>query len=69
MIGVRSGNPLSAVDYRMCRMLSIAFGKSGRSAPFAAVDRGDWFDRKEPLRNVPKGQRPVIERVHLELIH
>jgi predicted NUDIX family NTP pyrophosphohydrolase len=41
--------------------------KSGRTARFPEVDRGDWFDRQEALVKIAAGQRPILERLYAEL--
>ena len=41
--------------------------KSGRTARFPEVDRGDWFDRLQALVKIVTGQRPVLERLYAEL--
>ncbi|MBV8147285.1 MAG: NUDIX domain-containing protein [Gammaproteobacteria bacterium] len=41
--------------------------RSGRTARFPEVDRGEWFDRAQALTKVAAGQRPVIERLYEEL--
>lgn len=41
--------------------------KSGRSARFPEVDRGDWFEREHALRKISQGQRPIIEKFYLDL--
>jgi len=41
--------------------------KSGRSAQFPEIDRGDWFDRAQALVKISPGQRPVLERFYDEL--
>jgi predicted NUDIX family NTP pyrophosphohydrolase len=41
--------------------------KSGRSAQFPEVDRGDWFDRAQALVKAAKGQRPILEKFYAEL--
>jgi predicted NUDIX family NTP pyrophosphohydrolase len=41
--------------------------RSGRSAQFPEIDRGDWFDRARALLKISPGQRPVLERLYDEL--
>jgi len=41
--------------------------KSGRRAQFPEVDRGGWFDRRQSLLKVTKGQRPILERFYAGL--
>ena len=41
--------------------------KSGRSARFPEVDRGDWFEQEDALRKISQGQRPIIEKFYLDL--
>jgi predicted NUDIX family NTP pyrophosphohydrolase len=41
--------------------------KSGRSAKFPEVDRGNWFEREAALRKISQGQRPIIEKFYLDL--
>jgi predicted NUDIX family NTP pyrophosphohydrolase len=41
--------------------------KSGRTARFPEVDRGDWFDRPQAMAKILAGQRPVLERLYREL--
>jgi predicted NUDIX family NTP pyrophosphohydrolase len=36
--------------------------KSGRRAQFPEVDRGEWFDEREALLKIARGQRPILER-------
>ena len=40
--------------------------RSGRTARFPEVDRGDWFERQEALRKIAQGQRPIVEKFYLE---
>ena len=40
--------------------------KSGRSARFPEVDRGDWFEREAALRKITVGQHPIIEKFYLD---
>jgi predicted NUDIX family NTP pyrophosphohydrolase len=41
--------------------------KSGRTARFPEVDRGDWFDRQQALMKIATGQRPILEAFYAEL--
>jgi len=41
--------------------------RSGRSAQFPEIDRGDWFDRAQALLKIGPGQRPVLEQLYDEL--
>ena len=38
--------------------------KSGRTASFPEVDRGEWFDRTEALLKISAGQRPILGKLY-----
>jgi predicted NUDIX family NTP pyrophosphohydrolase len=41
--------------------------KSGRTERFPEVDRGGWFDRAQALLKIVKGQRPILEKLYLDV--
>jgi predicted NUDIX family NTP pyrophosphohydrolase len=41
--------------------------KSGRTARFPEVDRGDWFERVPALLKIAQGQRPILEKFYAEV--
>ena len=41
--------------------------KSGRTAQFPEVDRGDWFEQAQALVKIAVGQRPVLEKLYAEI--
>jgi predicted NUDIX family NTP pyrophosphohydrolase len=41
--------------------------KSGQMKQFPEADRGDWFDEKQALVKISRGQRPVIEKFFADL--
>ena len=40
--------------------------KSGRTARFPEVDRGDWFDRARASLKIASGQRPILEKFYAD---
>lgn len=41
--------------------------KSGRLQSFPEADRGAWFETRESLVKILKGQRPILEKLFAEL--
>jgi predicted NUDIX family NTP pyrophosphohydrolase len=41
--------------------------KSGRMQRFPEVDRGAWFERAPALLKIVAGQRPILEKLYLEV--